>query len=88
MAFNTVLIARPCLFVRLVLGESGSKFWQSNWEHHVDLLADMILGPLFKVISVSEESIQGNPLYAAGQFSVSKVNQILSVFVTAVWLAS
>ncbi len=64
----------------------GSKFWQSNWERHVDLLEDMTLGPLYKVIAVSKESIEGNPLSSPGQFSVSKINQILSAFVATVWL--
>lgn len=64
----------------------GSKFWQKNWERHVDMLEDMTLGPLYKVISVEEESIKGNPLNSPGQFSVSKINQVLSAFVTTVWL--
>src|SRR5262249_38894798 len=25
----------------------GSKFWQNNWERHVDLLEEMTLGPLY-----------------------------------------
>ena len=61
----------------------GSKFWQNNWERHVDLLEDMTLGPLYKVIAV--DASEGNPLTSSGQFSVSKINQILSVFVTFVW---
>ena len=61
----------------------GSKFWQNNWERHVDLLEDMTLGPLYKVIAISPET---NPLTAAGLFSVTKINQMLSLFVTMVWL--
>lgn len=64
----------------------GSKFWQNNWERHVDLLENMTLGPLYKIVSVSKESIKGNPLSSPAQFSVSKVNQILSVFVALIWL--
>jgi hypothetical protein len=64
----------------------GSKFWQSNWERHVDLLEDMTLGPLYKVVAVTEDKAAYNPLTSPAQFSVSKLNQILSVFVTAVWL--
>ena len=62
----------------------GSKFWQANWERHVDLLEDITLGPLYKVISVggTEETFLTSP----GQFSVTKLNQILSVFVTLVWV--
>lgn len=40
----------------------ASKFWQENWEHHIDLLEDYITGPLYKT-------------YEAGKsFSVSKIN--------------
>ena len=26
----------------------GSKFWQENWENHVELLEDNVFGPLYK----------------------------------------
>ena len=61
----------------------GSKFWQNNWERHVDMLEDMTLGPLYKIIA-SDISTK-NPLTAPGSFSVTKINQVLSVFVTAIW---
>ncbi|WP_409421509.1 hypothetical protein ABHF91_00250 [Pseudaeromonas sp. ZJS20] len=64
----------------------GSKFWQSNWERHVDLLEDITLGPLYKVVAVTEDNCATNPLTSPAQFSVSKLNQILSVFVATVWL--
>ena len=60
----------------------GSKFWQNNWERHVDLLEDMTLGPLYKVVARSPER---NPLTAAGAFSVTKINQMLSLYVVVVW---
>jgi hypothetical protein len=64
----------------------GSKFWQENWERHVDILEDQVLGPLYKVVAVRQESIDGNPLISAGPYSVSKINQILSAFVGYVWI--
>lgn len=61
----------------------GSKFWQNNWERHVDLLEDRVLGPLYKTIA---HSISGNnPLTAPAEYSVSKINQILSLFVSIFW---
>jgi hypothetical protein len=63
----------------------GSKFWQNNWERHVDLLEDMTLGPLYKIIAVTTS--ERNPLTASGAFSVTKINQMLSLFVTVVWVA-
>jgi hypothetical protein len=65
------------------LANRGSKYWQNNWERHVDLLEDMTLGPLYKVVAVNSER---NPLTAAGKFSVTRINQMLSLFVTIVWL--
>lgn len=62
----------------------GSKFWQNNWERHVDLLEDLTLGPLYKVIATDTSS--RNPLTAPGAFSVTKINQLLSIFVTTIWL--
>ena len=61
----------------------GSKFWQNNWERHVDMLEDMTLGPLYKIIATDIST--KNPLIAPGEFSVTKINQVLSVFVTLVW---
>lgn len=57
----------------------GSKFWQNNWERHVDLLEDYVHGPLYKTIvfeKPSRFSIKGEYPY-----SVSKINQLVSVFV-------
>jgi hypothetical protein len=28
----------------------GSKYWQKNWETHIDMLEDKITGPLYKTI--------------------------------------
>ncbi len=61
----------------------GSKFWQNNWERHVDMLEDMTLGPLYKIIATDIST--KNPLIAPGSFSVTKINQVLSVFVTSIW---
>jgi len=62
----------------------GSKFWQNNWERHVDLLEDQVIGPLYKTIAKGVDS--KNPLTAPGEYSVSKINQILSVFISVFWM--
>ncbi len=70
----------------------GSKYWQENWEYHVDMLEDSIHGPLYKVVlsrrepSGVRETIQ-HCLTGPSPISVSKVNQLISVFVTIVWVA-
>ena len=61
----------------------GSKFWQNNWERHVDLLEDEVIGPLYKTIA---SSVSGNNLLTApAEYSVSKINQILSFFISSFW---
>lgn len=67
----------------------GSKYWQENWENHLDLLEDEITGPLYKTVlerpklnTLSEKLVTG-PL----SVSVSKINQWVSVFVLVIWLS-
>lgn len=63
----------------------GSKTWQRNWESQVDLLEDEIMGPLYK----SEINRYGNRFWdlASGyHFSPSRINQLLGVSITVVWL--
>ncbi len=76
----------------------GSKRWQENWENHVDMLEDEVIGPLYKTIAgrppVAEHVALGSALrrrvghYLTGPspFSVSKINQIVSLFVTVLWI--
>lgn len=52
----------------------GSKTWQRHWEIHVDLLEEKITGPLYKIVTANKT------------FSVSKINEIVSRFFTAIWL--
>jgi hypothetical protein len=62
----------------------GSKYWQENWELHVDLLEDAIAGPIYKaVVQKSQSSFWA--LTRAYPFSVTKINQLLSLFITAGW---
>ncbi|GMO15699.1 MAG: hypothetical protein Pg6A_01910 [Termitinemataceae bacterium] len=61
--------------VAWLLVVKGSKFWQENWEAHIDRLEDSITGPLYKTV------------YTKGKnaFSVSRINIILAVVVIVVW---
>jgi hypothetical protein len=75
----------------------GSKRWQENWENHVDLLEDGIVGPLYKTVlerpqmkspSLKPELWWGRVnmfIWGPGSFSLSKINQVISLFVTAIW---
>ena len=58
----------------------GSKFWQENWEIHVSMLEDDVIGPLYKThLNPSYSSKFG--LTSAFDFSVSKVNMVASFVV-------
>ena len=65
----------------------GSKKWQENWEDHVAVLEDDLIGPLFKTISDRPKG-KGIARILIGpyDFSVSKINQFVSAFVMCVWL--
>ncbi|TFF40613.1 RipA family octameric membrane protein [Mucilaginibacter psychrotolerans] len=55
----------------------GSKVWQQNWEAHVDRLENYISGPIYKTVYYS-----GRRFY-----SVSKLNEVIALTVTGVWIA-
>ncbi|KKP40231.1 MAG: hypothetical protein UR30_C0005G0012 [Candidatus Peregrinibacteria bacterium GW2011_GWC2_33_13] len=56
----------------------GSKFWQENWEAHINLLEDEYYGKLYKTVITEDKHFP--------QFSVSKINLITSLFVLIVWI--
>jgi hypothetical protein len=64
----------------------GSKYWQANWESHVDSLEDDFAGPLYKTTIANERFCWWKP-HDGYPFSVSRVNQLISLFVVLVWLA-
>jgi hypothetical protein len=66
----------------------GSKYWQENWENHVDLLEDEVTGPLYKVVISRPQgsSKWWSFLTGPAPYSVSKINQITSLIVCALWL--
>jgi hypothetical protein len=71
------------------LANRGSKFWQENWELHVDMLEDGVSGRLYKTVlqrpvtdALIERLVDG-PL----AISVSRVNQWVSLFTLLIWLA-
>lgn len=69
----------------------GSKHWQENWENHVDMLEDKEIGPLYKVI-ITRSSPRGtgewltHSITGSSQISASKVNQIISLYVSILWV--
>lgn len=69
----------------------GSKFWQENWEKHVDVLEDKVTGPLYKIVmsrnvmsSAAEKTV--HLFTGPSPISVSKINQIISLYVFVLWV--
>jgi len=64
----------------------GSKMWQRNWEAQVDILEDEVQGPLYKT-AVNRYDYKFFDLTGPFPFSVSGINEILSLFLSLVWSA-
>jgi hypothetical protein len=69
----------------------GSKYWQMNWEKHVDMLEDSLIGPLYKTNWLLDELESSSAkvklfLIEGGRFSVTRINQLVRFFVLTVWL--
>lgn len=59
------------------LSSEGSKFWQQNWENHIDMLEDEIEGRLYKTVWLDHGNVS---------FSVSQVNRSLNLCFAGFWL--
>ena len=66
----------------------GSKFWQENWENHVDSLGNPEIGSLFKKVLRRPKTDFAWFLSVTrpAPISVSKLNQWVSLYVTFFWL--
>lgn len=66
------------------MANRGSKFWQENWEAHIEEVSTHLGIPIFGIIKSRKHSIYN----VMGQypFSVSKVNQMVSLFITISWV--
>jgi hypothetical protein len=62
----------------------GSGSWQLNWEKHVDLLEDAVTGPLYKTL-INRSFFGFADLTEPYPFSPSRINNILSIYVTLIW---
>jgi hypothetical protein len=59
------------------LATQGSKFWQRNWEHHIDMLEGEFEGDLYKTVYISGPGVR---------WSVSGVSETLAMWFTVFWL--
>ncbi|MGX7745916.1 RipA family octameric membrane protein [Rhodopseudomonas parapalustris] len=63
----------------------GSGTWQRNWESHVDLLEDEIMGPLYKTM-INRSTYKWYNLAEPYPYSPSRINNILALGISIVWL--
>jgi len=68
----------------------ASKYWQENWENHIELLEDKIQGPLYKTTLERPGENKGKTnldsvFLSPVSFSVSKINAFISLFITICW---
>jgi hypothetical protein len=69
------------------LANRGSKYWQENWEIHVDMLENEIAGPLYKTVLHKQPTkcFLAKHVEGPAPYSVSKINQWVSLFTITVW---
>lgn len=82
--FALAVTAFFCYFFSLcwVLMNKGSKFWQKNWENHIDMLQREFSGDLYKVIPNTNNKKQFSccPFsLKAYDYSVSKITMVTSI---------
>ncbi len=70
------------------LSSRGSKYWQENWENHLDLLENDITGPLYKTLleRPGYENLIDKFITGPMSVSVSKVNQWVCFFIAIIWV--
>jgi hypothetical protein len=86
-ALNVYIVSCLGLLFSLAwyLVNRGSGAWQRNWEAHVDLLEDEIMGPLYKTL-INRRTYRFFHLAEPFSFSPSRINNLLSLLVTLTWL--
>ena len=66
----------------------GSRYWQTNWECHVEALEDEIVGPLYKTTIVLNKNRRiYSHFYGEMPYSVSKINMRISFIIMLAWFA-
>lgn len=76
------------------MANKGSKYWHENWENHVQMLEDAVIGPLHKTLLYrGDEPFRvkydwvSQVITGPSGFSVSKINSIFSWFFFFMWMA-
>ena len=66
------------------MANRGSKFWQENWESHVDILEDEVVGPIYRTV-FAKNSGEKLSISDSWPFSVSKINMHISFAFIVFW---
>jgi hypothetical protein len=86
---NDILFLLNCLGIvfsfSFYLVNRVSKYWQLNWEKHVDMLEDEISGPLYKT-TIDPSNYKLHNLIGPLSLSPTKINEISSLFVFFMWI--
>lgn len=88
--FALAVTAFFCFFFSLAwtLVNKGSKFWQKNWEAHIDALEDNVTGKLYETYlninckSDKKEFSKCPVSYKAYDYSVTKITTLTSILLT------
>jgi len=90
-----ILVLLSCIGIVFSFGwflvNKGSKYWHENWENHVDMLEDDIIGPLYKTVlsrpdpPPKSEDRAKRFFTGPGTYSVSKINQLTSFYIFLLW---
>ncbi|WP_294428070.1 hypothetical protein [uncultured Treponema sp.] len=69
-----------------VLINKGSKFWQKNWEAHIDVMEDLFSGKLYKTIlnTETDEFDKSALRKSAYDYSVTKITTVTSIILMVV----
>ena len=69
-----------------VLINKGSKFWQKNWEAHIDVMEDIFSGKLYKTIlnTETDEFDESALKKSAYDYSVTKITTVTSIILMIV----
>ena len=69
------------------LANRGSKYWQENWERHIDVLEESIDGgsALFKT-TASRDRYRKMQFTRGYPYSLSRLNQVISLYIVLIWV--
>lgn len=73
------------LSVGWFLANRGSKYWQENWESHVDTLQEEFIGPLYRT-TIAKNRYSWWNFWDGYPYSVSRINQVISLFIALLWI--